>query len=300
MLIIVGIPLAVAFIIFGVDLTEMLRQPDLVGVFRMAGEMLSKSLPIVIFVVLSFVLYAASLVSMSIFVCSGTIGLLAKSIHNGQGFSLQLFWSEAKRLFFPVFIYANIAGLGFTLFTMIMGVLSESANQLVILAETSEAAFSEFLRIFFGLLLGLTGLMIFFFVLGVTLYGFGYLAFNRPRPFRGLKQTVIYIYRNPASLLLIAIMTVIFLAVLFIISMVSIFSATIPVVGTMLALPLNFVSQAALWYAIVIILASIFLFYYRSGYLPSLPSSRTDQDIALRSDDQQVAVPQEKEENPAG
>jgi hypothetical protein len=300
MLIIVGIPLAIAFVIFGVDLTEMLRQPDLVGVFRIAGDMLSKSLPIVIFVVLSFILYAASLICMSIFVCSGTIGLLARSIQTGQGFSLQIFWSEARRLFFPVFIYANIAGLGFTLFTMIMGILSESANQLVILAETSEAVFSEFLRIFFGLLLGSTGLLIFLFIMGITLYGFGYLAFNRPRPFRGVKQIVVYMYRNPSSLLLISVMTVIFLAVLFVISMVSIFSASVPVIGTLLALPLNFMSQAALWYAIVIILASLFLFYYRTGYLPSLPSSRTDQDISPRPDDQQAAAPPAKEENQAG
>ena len=285
MLIIVGIPLAIAFIIFGVDLTEMLRQPDLAGVFRIAGEMLSKSLPIVIFVVLSFILYAASLVCMSIFVCSGTIGLLAKTIQSGQYFSLKLFWSEARRLFFPVFIFANIAGLGFTLFTMIMGVLSQSANQLVLLAETSEAAFSEFLSIFFGLLLGLTGLLVFIFILGITLYGFGYIAFNRPRPFRSLKQTVIFMFRNPASFLLILIMIGVFMAVLFIITMVSIFSASLPVVGTLLALPLNFVSQAALWYAIVIIMASLFLFYYRTGYLPSLPSSRSDQDALDKTND---------------
>ncbi len=290
MLIIVGIPLAIAFIIFGVDLTEMLRQPDLAGVFRIAGEMVSKSLLIVIFVVLSFILYAASLVCMSIFVWAGTIGLLARTIQNGQSFSLQVFWSEARRLFFPVFIYANIAGLGFTLFTMIMGVLGESANQLVILAETSEAAFSEFLRIFFGLLLGTTGLLIFLFILGTTLYGFGYLAFNRPRPFRGLKQTVLYMYRNPKALLLTSIMIAVFLAVLFVISLVSIFSASIPVIGTLLTLPLNFASQAALWYAMVIIIASLLLFYYRTGYLSSLPSSRSDQDTIQKPGERQAAV----------
>jgi hypothetical protein len=297
MLVIVGIPLAIAFVIFGLDLTEMLRQPDLIGVFRIAGEMLSKSLPIVLFVALSFFLYAASLVAMSIFVCSGTIGMLAKAIQGGQAFSLKMFWAEAKRLFFPVFIYANIAGLGFTLFTMLMGVLSETANQIVIMAETQEAAFSEFMKIFFGLLLGVAGVFIFLLLLGITLYGFGFLVFNRPRPFRGVKQITAYMFRTPSSFLMLGILLLGFIIFLFMVSVVSIFSSAIPVIGSFLAVPINFISQAALWYVIIIILASLFLFYYRTGYLSSSQGLGEDQDISVKKDPGLAAVPGQTAQN---
>jgi hypothetical protein len=293
MLVIVGIPLAIAFIIFGIDLTEMLRQPDLMSIFQLAGEMLSKSLPIVIFVVLSFILYAATLIAMSIFVCSGTIGVLAKSIQNGRHFSLKIFWAEARRLFFPVFIYANIAGLGFTLLTMIMGILSEIVNQLSIFIEATWPVFGAFTNIFFGFILGATGLFIFLVLMGLSLYGFGYLAFNRPRPFKGLKQTTIYMYGNPSSFLMVSAMMAVFVIVLFMISVVSIVSASIP----LLALPFHFISQAALWYAIIVILSSIFLYYYRTGYQASLPAIRPGQNISQTQDVQQSEVPPEKEGN---
>jgi hypothetical protein len=291
MLLIVGVPLAIAFIIFGVDLTEMLRQPDLISVFKMAGAMLSKSLPIVLFVVLSFVLYAAVLIAMSVFVVSGSVGLLAKSIQNGQSFSLGLFWSEAKRLFFPVFIYANIAGLGFTLFTMIMGVLSEIVNQLVLFAETIWPVFGAFISVFFSLILGAMGVFMFLVILGISLYGFAYLSYYRPRPLKGIKQTALYLYRTPSSMLMLAIIMAIFLVALFTISMISIMSASIP----LLALPFNFISQAALWYAIIVMLSTLFIFYFRTGYQSTLPALR-DQDTAQTQDAQPEAVPPAKEE----
>jgi hypothetical protein len=291
MMIIVGIPLAMAFIIFGLDLTEMLRQPDLLGIFRVAGDMLSKSFPIVIFVVLSFVLYAASLVGMSIFLCAGTIGMLARTIQNDLSFSMRTFWGEAKRLFFPAFIYANIAGLGFTLFTMLVGVLSEIANQFILFAETRGETLGEFLKVFFSLLLGSAGLLIFLAIMGITLYGFGYLAFNRPRPFRAVKQSAIFMFKNPSSFLLMGILFFGFLIFLALISFISISSASIPLAGTFLALPLNIFFHAALWYVIFTILSTLFIFYYREGYLPFSPSSRQDQDA------QTIEVPQQTEGN---
>jgi hypothetical protein len=255
--------------------------------------MLNKSFPIVIFVVLSFVLYAASLVGMSIFVCAGTVGMLARTIQNDISFSMKAFWGEAKRLFFPAFIYANIAGLGFTLFTMLLGVLSEIANQFIIFAETREETLAEFLKLFFGMLLGSIGLLIFLAILGLTLYGFGYLAFNRPRPFRALKHITIFMFKTPSSFLFLGTLFLGFVLFLFLISIVSIFSASIPLAGSFIALPLNIFSHAALWYVIFVMLSALFIFYYRAGYLPSLPASRQDQDTSGTQDDQQAETPQQ-------
>jgi hypothetical protein len=293
MLLIVGIPLAIAFIIFGVDLTDMLRQPDLIGIFEVARSMFSKAPLIVIFVFLSFVLYLAFFAAMFVFFCSGTIGLLAKSIQNGQKFSLRLFWSEAKRLSFPVFIYAIIAFLSVTTYTMIMGILSEIVNQLVLFVDTTWPVFGAFINVFFGLILGATGIFIFLVIMGLLFYGFGYLAFNRPRPFRGIKQTFIYMYRNPSSMLMLSIMIAIFLVVLFMISVISIFSASIP----LLALPFNFISQVALWYALIFMVTALFIFYYRTGYQTSLPAIRPNQDTSQTQDAQQAEALPGKEGN---
>ncbi len=131
LLTIVGIPLAIAFVIFGIDLTEILRQQDLISVFHIGADMLKNSLPIVLFVILGFVLYVDSVISMWIFAYAGTIGSLAKTIINGQKFSLRFFWTEAKRLFFPLFIFTNVIGFAFALLAMVMGILSEMARKVI-------------------------------------------------------------------------------------------------------------------------------------------------------------------------
>jgi len=283
--------LAIAFIIFGVDLTDMLRQPDLFGIFEVARAMFSKAPFIVIFVFLSFVLYLTFLAAMFVFFCSGTIGLLAKSIQNGQRFSLRLFWEEAKRLSLPVFVYSVFVGMGLTMPTMIMGILTEIVNQIVLFFETTLPLLSAFVSVFLGLILIATGLFIFLVVIGLALYGFAYLSFNRPRPFRAVKQTFNYMYRHPMSAMMLSIVLAIFLAILFLITMISVLSANVP----LLALPFNFIFQVALWYALIFMVATLFLYYFQTGYQPSLPALRTDQDTSRTQDVQPDEVQPVKE-----
>jgi hypothetical protein len=291
-LVIVGIPLAIAFIIFGVDLTDMLRQPDLIGIFEVARAMFSKAPFIVMFVFLSFVLYLAFLTAMFVFFCSGTIGLLAKSIQNGQPFSLRMFWAEAKRLSLPVFVYSVFVGFCLTMPTMIMGILGEIVNQIVLFFDTTWPLFSAFISIFLGLVLVATGVFIFLVVIGMAMYGFGYLSFNRPRPFRAVKQTAIYMYRRPMSVIMLLIVLSIFLAILTLITMISVLSANVP----LLALPFNFIFQIALWYALIFMVATLFLYYFRTGYQSALPALRSGQDTSQPQDVLPAEVPPVKEE----
>ena len=298
LLVIVGIPLAIAFVIFGLDLTEILRQRDLIGVFQIAVAMFRKSLPIVLFVILGFVLYVASIIAMWIFAFAGTIGSVARTILNGQKFSARFFWTEAKRLFFPVFIFTNVAGFGFAILAMVMGIMSESARQIISVAETQEATLAVFLSIFFFLVLVSVGLFLVFITLEITFYGCGYLVFNRPRPFRAFRQIMDYLYRNPVAHLLMGILVFGYLAVGSVVVTITSLLALIPTVGPALAMPFQFLSQAAHGYVSLIILASIFLLYYRTGYLPSLPAPRGIPDDTSQTPAEEPAqAPAEKAEN---
>jgi hypothetical protein len=300
LLVIVGIPLAVSFVIFGLDLTEILRQRNLIGVFQIAAAMLRKSLPIVIFVILGFVLYVASIIAMWIFAFAGTIGSVARTILNGQKFSARFFWAEAKRLFFPVFIFTNVAGFGFAILALIMGLLSESSRKIISIAETQEATLAVFLSIFFFLVLLSVGLFLFFVTLEVAFYGCGYLVFNRPRPFKAFRQIADYLYRHPSAHLLMGILVIGYLAAGSIVVTITSLLALIPTVGPALAMPFQFLSQAAHGYVSLIILASIFLFYYRTGYLPSLPAPRdVTEDTYQTPADEPLQAPVEKAENRA-
>lgn len=297
LLIIVGIPLAIAFVIFGIDLTEILRQKDLISVFHVSAGMIRESLPIVLFVILGFILYIGSVVAMWIFAFAGTIGSLAKTILSGQGFSIRFFWAEARRLFFPLFIFTNIAGVGFALLAMIMGILSETARKIISIAQTQEATLAVFLSIFFFLVLLSVGLFLFFITLGMTFYGCGYLIFSRPRPFKAIRQIAQYLYRTPSAHILLGILVMLYLAAGSIVVTITSLLAMIPSMGPVLAMPFQFISQAAHGYVGLVILASIFLHYYRTGHLPSLPEPRADSDTSQPSADKQDQAPQEKAAN---
>jgi hypothetical protein len=296
LLVIVGIPLAIAFVIFGLDLTEILRQRDIIGVFQIAAAMLRKSLPIVLFVILGFLIYVASVIAMWIFAFAGTIGSIAKTVLNGQKFSMRFFWSEAKRLFFPVFIFSNIAGFGFAVLAMIMGLLSESARKIISVAETQEATLAVFLSIFFFLVLLSVGLLLFFVTIEMTFYGCGYLVFNRPRPFKAFRQIAGYLYRTHSAHVLLGILVLGYLVAGSLVVTITSLLALIPMVGTALAMPFQLLSQAAHGYVSLVILASIFLSYYRTGYLPSLPEPKGVPDISQPGDEQPQA-PGEKAES---
>ena len=297
LLIIVGIPLAIAFVIFGLDLTEILRQKDLISVFQVSAGMLRKSLPIVLFVTLGFVLYVASVIAMWIFAFAGTIGSLAKTILNGQKFSFRIFWSEARRLFFPLFIFTNVAGFGFAILAMIMGILSETARKIISMAETQEATLAVFLSIFFFLVLLSVGLLLFFITLSMTFYGCGYLTFSRPRPFKAIRQIAQYLYRTPSAHILLGILVVGYLAAGSVVVTITSLLAMAPSIGPVIAMPFQFISQAAHGYIGLVILAAVFLHYYRTGHLPSLPESKVGPDTSQPSVDEQTPVPEEKAGN---
>jgi hypothetical protein len=234
---------------------------------------------------------------MWIFAFAGTIGSLAKTILNGQKFGFRIFWSEAKRLFFPLFIFTNVAGFGFAILAMVMGILSETARKIISMAETQEATLAVFLGIFFFLVLLSVGLFLFFITLGMTFYGCGYLTFSRPRPFKAIRQIAQYLYKTPSAHILLGILVVGYLAAGSVVVTITSLLAMAPSIGPVIAMPFQFISQVAHGYIGLVILAAVFLHYYRTGHLPSLPESKVGPDTSQPSVDEQTPVPEEKAGN---
>jgi len=98
--------------------------------------------------------------------------------------------------------------------------------------------------------------------------------------------------------LLMGILVIGYLAAGSIVVTITSLLAVIPTVGPALAMPFQFLSQAAHGYVSLIILASIFLFYYRTGYLPSLPAPRgVTEDTSQTPADEPLQAPVEKAES---
>jgi len=198
--VVVGIPIFIAFVMFGLDLTEILRFKDLVSVFKGSAELLQRYFLMAIVIILSFLIYLSFIIILWIFTIGGTIGIIKNSILGETGgFTFRAFLNEGKTLFFPVFLFSSIISMIFLALTFILGLLGGGAAAVIEGAKTYEATLALFLGVFFSLVLLSIGIFLILVTLSITTYGMANLSFNRYRTMDTLRDTVRYLYFLMAS-----------------------------------------------------------------------------------------------------
>ncbi|HEX8948545.1 MAG TPA: hypothetical protein VF790_06260 [Dissulfurispiraceae bacterium] len=296
--IIVGVPIAIAFIMFGLDLTEILRFKDLMGAFRGSTELLNKYFGMALVVILSLFVYLAVIVVLWVFTIAGVIGVLEESISGrSPKFSLPTFFAEGKRLFVPVLAFSSIVGAAFLILAFILGLLGGGASTIIDMARAQEAALGLFLGFFFSLVLLSAGLALILITLSVTIYGIAYMVFNRAKPLESLKETARYLYERPSGVGFYSVLLAGYMVIGFIVILVGTPFALIPIIGSLLSIPYQLATYVIQGYVSLIMLASVFHYYYRTGYLPSHPQSTEETDISGQIEEGQAPPPEEKDEN---
>lgn len=304
--IIVGIPIFVAFVMFGLDLTEILRLKDLVSVFKGSAGLLQKYFGMAVVVLLSLLIYLSFISVLLVFTIAGTIGIFAKTITNEiLKFTLKEFWLEGKRLFFPVLMYTSAIGAIFILLTFILGIFVGGASTIIDIAKAQEATLGLFLGVFFFLLLLSVGLFLILITVAVASYGSAYLVFNKAGAWATLKETLKYLYAFPAAVGLNAVLLFGYLFTGFAVLLVGTLFALIPIAGPILLLPYQLATYFIQGYVSLIMLATLFSYYYKTGYVPPFresdpvipaePESAADQGISHEISDGQDSPPGETE-----
>lgn len=290
--IIVGIPVAVLFIMLGIDLTEIMRLKDIAEIPQGIAGLLGKYFGVALIIILSLILYVIFVFALWVFTFSGTMGMLTAAIPEGvRKFSLNLFFAEGKRLFLPVFFFSVVAGSIFVIIMFLLGIIRGASGAVVETVKFYDATLAVFLSIFFALTTFSAGIFLILIALSITAYGFAYLAFNRSGPFHALRETARYLYKTPSAISFYALLIAGYLMVGFIVVLVGSPLALIPTVGFLLSMPYQLLSYIIQGYANLIMLASVFRFYYNTGYFSSLPLSTGDSDISLSSEQRQFHAP---------
>lgn len=300
--VVVGIPIAFAFIMLGLDLTEILRFNDFLSAFKGSADLLSKYLGMAIIVILSLFLYLAFIIILWIFTISGTIGTLKNSILTSDyRFSLKSFFIEGKRFFFPVFFFSVTVGIIFIILAFMLGLLGSAASTITEIAKTQEATLALFLGVFFSLIIISAGLFLIIVTLSTAVYGIAYLAFNISRqPFETLKETIRYLYSTPSSISFYAILFLGYIATGFLIILIGSPFTLIPIIGPILSLPYQVVTYIIQGYVNLIMLSSVFHYYYRTGYSVMSPESIADSDTSQKGDAEQLLLHEEIDETQKG
>lgn len=297
--VIIGIPVVFAFVILGIDLTEVLRYKDIIEALRGTTGLLHKYFGIAIVILLSLFLYLFFILTLWIFVLSGTIGVLRKSILDADyKLNLRSFYLEGKSLFIPVFFFINVIGIIFIFCAFVLGFLGGAASNIIESAKSQELALSIFLGVFFSLLILSVGVLLIIFILSVTVYGMAYLSFNPSKnPFHTIKETIKYIYEHPSSLGFYALLLIGYVVVGFLVILITSPVVLIPVIGPFLSVPFQIFTYAVQVYAGLIILSAAFHYYKKTGFYVTDSRSSGDLDISPEEDTGQVFLRKDEEEN---
>lgn len=272
---IVGTPIAIAFILFGLDLTEILRMKDIISALKGSAGLLSKYFGMALIVILSLLLYLIFFFIVLVFTMAGTVGALAESITaRVSRFSSAVFWRRGKALFFPLFVFLVSVAVIFIIPVVVLWILGDAASAVIEVAKGHDATLGRFLGIFFSLILFTVGLLLFLVILSIMAYGIASLVFNRPRPLKALKEATRYLYETPSAFLFNIVLLVAYAGMGFLVILIGYPLTLVPVVGHLISLPFQLVSYTIQAYVNLVMLAAAFHYYLTTGPgAPALQSS---------------------------
>lgn len=295
---IVGIPIGIAFVIFGLDFTEILRLRNLESLFVGSAELLNKYFAMALVLFLSLIIYILSVTVLWVFTIGGVAGVIKNHVvEGGEHFSIRMFFREGKNHFFPVLGFSIFTGTLFIIVAFVLGIGGGLARKIIDTARGQEETLAMFLSIFFMLLLISIGLFLIIISLSVTFYGIAYLVFFKKGAFKSIIETFKYLFNKPSSVGFYVLLMLGYLVMSFIVVFVTSPFTLIPVIGAILALPLQILNYTAQSYMSLVMIASMFHLFFSHNFPPSDESTHVSDTSPLPVEEPSDAPPQEVDTN---
>lgn len=292
--IIVGIPLGIAFIIFGLDLTGLAGMKDIMAIIKNPAELVSKYFGLILIIIACFLFYITLVTTAGLYVFSGSIGIIGGAIADPSSkFSSKNFFSEARRLFFPLMWYSLLIGLIFLAITFSLSLIGGGIAAVVSVARSQDSTLALFLGIFFSLVLALIGLSAILCTLAVTVYGIAVLYFRGEGSFASFRIAFHFLWNRQQAFWLYVVLLAGYVLLSFFIMLIVYPFNLIPIIGTIISFPFQILSYIAQTYLGLIILAIIFNFYYeseiRQAPAEEIPAAEAASDSMHHED---ISVPE--------
>ncbi len=261
--IIVGIPLAIAFIVFGIDLTGLTNVKEIFRTLKVPSEVISRYLGLLLIVIASLLLYIIMVAMLGIYVFGGSVGVIGRSLRDRPlKFSMHTFFDEARRLFLRLLGLTCIIGIILIAVAFVLGILGGSIAALVSFTQSQDSTLAFFLGTFFSLILIIIALTLILGILSITLYGVASLSFKGTGPLKSLWEAIHYLSRHPTAFWLYTILFAGYILASFLLILLSYSFILIPVIGTILSFPYQLLSYAFQTYLGLAIIATILTYYY--------------------------------------
>jgi hypothetical protein len=261
--VVVGIPLGIAFVIFGLDLTGLTHATDIFTLFSSPSEFIAKYLWLVLMVVTSILLYLLFVTTLGLYVFSGSAGIIGRSILDpSEPFSIKRFFTEAKQFFFPLMWYTFFISLVFIAIAFVFGLFGGGIGAIVSAAKTQDSTLALFLGIFFSLVLALVAISLLLAIVAATVYGIAVLFFKREGSWKAFKEACVFLWKRQHAFWLYTLLFLGYIVVSFFAMLISYPFHLIPIIGTIVSFPLQLVSYIVQGYLGLVVLAVVFTYYY--------------------------------------
>ncbi|MBI4654787.1 MAG: hypothetical protein HY752_07305 [Nitrospirae bacterium] len=261
----VGVPLAIAFVYFGVDLTQA---KDFLNILKNPLEYLSRYFWFVIFIITILIVYICFVSILSMFAFGGTLGVLRNSFLAPQyKFSFSSFFKEGKSLFPQIVGFALILLLVFIVISFIFGIFSGIGFSLIDIY--GKMAFPLlFIAYFFALLLIGSSLLITFVVLTLSAFALTILSVEKTGAITAFKKSFNFIKNKPRSILFYAVLFGGYMVIDFILIILNFPFSLIPLVGVLINIPYQIFSYVLLSYLVIVVSSSLIIFYIKNTDYP--------------------------------
>lgn len=257
---ILSIPLGILFVIFGIDLTDILKG-SFIEILLSSINIMKKFLIFAIIFIISLLIYAILIVSLWVYIFSGTIGVMCQYLQEGKVFNLKNFHKYGKKFFWKTGFFALFSVLIFICLTFIFGFISEISSKIVNFLNHYSHTLSVFFNVFIYLSMLLTGIMVFILWITSTLFGFFGIFIKNLTVRETIKESRKLIISYPQSLGRAALLFVIYILTGGLILSFASLLAIIPHIGTILLAAYQFITQFAHVYISMVVFAA-FLSYY--------------------------------------
>jgi len=286
--ILVGIPLAIAFVLFSVDLTGITDIKDIFLMLKEPSEIISKYFGLVLIVVTGLLMYFLVATIFSIYVFGGSVGVIGNALRDKTlKFNIHTFFSEARRLFLPMLGFTGIVGIVMIAIAFVLGILVGGIVALVSFVKSQDSTLALFLSLFFSLTLIIIAIIFLLGILSITMYGIAALSMKGTGPLKSLKEASNYIVKHPKAFWLYSILLGGYIFLSFLLILLGYSFKLIPVIGTILSFPYQLISYVFQTYVGLSIFATIFLYYYSTEILSEPIAGSSIPQIPLQAEDSQ-------------
>lgn len=276
--VIVGIPLLAAVMALGLNVSELTKLSDFLVKAESPLELLKEYLAVGLVVVVAVLVYLGFAVSLWLYVFGASAGVLGRALSlPGHRFALREFYSDGRRLFFPLLWYTSLVGLIFLGGFVLLGVLGGILPAL----KFHETTFGLFLSVFFALLAVVAGILLTAASVALALFGTGLMVFRGGGASQTLRGTLRFLRERPSALGLFAVAAAGYVLVYFVFVLMALPFNLIPVVGPVLLLPYQLFLYALQGYLNLVLMAVV-VSYIHSTFSSAAEGPRISGEVPVQ------------------